>query len=156
MAIKPLRAAEFRDRLLGEHRAIAAKLELPKNVEEKSRELLREITPSGKKPRSVAAACIYVAARLEDARIDQSEIADAAGIGEPTVQKEWRALAGKLGIRTSEEGTITVLEGGSLRVPRRLVRELGLGPGDRVRWSVSGRGWSGRKRDKLKISIYLR
>lgn len=145
MAIKPFERTELHNRLLEEHRAIAAKLELPKRVEEKSLELLREVTSSGKKPRSVAAACIYAAARLEGARIDQSEIADAAGIEEPTVRKAWKELAEKLGIRTPEEGTITVREGESLRVPRRLVRELGLRPGDRVRWSIRRKGLIGEK-----------
>jgi len=145
MTIDLFKRTELRARLLEKHKAIAAKLKLPKEVEAKSLKLLREITPSGKKPRSVAAACIYAAARLEGARIDQSEIADAAGIGELTIRKAWKELAGKLGIRTPEEGVITVLEGGSLRVPRRLVGELGLKPGDRVRWSVRGKRLVGKK-----------
>ena len=144
MPIKPFERTE-RGRLLEEHEAIAAKLKLSKKVKEKSLELLRKTTLSGKKPRSVAAACIYAAAKLEGSRISQAEIADAAGMMEPTVRKTWRTLAGKMGMKTQEEGITTVLKTDDLPVSRRAVRGLGLKPGDRVRWSVKGKRLVGEK-----------
>jgi transcription initiation factor TFIIIB Brf1 subunit/transcription initiation factor TFIIB len=145
VAIKPFERNELHNRLLEEHRAIAAKLELPERVKEKSLKLLREITPSGKKPKSVAAACIYAAARSERANITQAEIAGAAGVIETTIRRTWKTLAEKLEIKAPEESITTVLEGNTLQVSRGAVKELGLKHGDRVRWSVRGKRLVGEK-----------
>jgi len=54
---------------LEEHKAIAARLKLPRNVKERSLQLLQEVTLAGKKLRSVGVAGIYAAARLKGSRI---------------------------------------------------------------------------------------
>jgi transcription initiation factor TFIIIB Brf1 subunit/transcription initiation factor TFIIB len=147
MTIKPFERTE-RGRLLKECRAIATKLQLPPEVESKSVELLGKAVKlgvaSGKKPRSVAAACVFGAARLRGERIGQTEIAGAAGITEVTIRKVWRGLEEKLGIRLPK-GVAAVHENLYLTVPVHLVRGLGLKPGDRVRWSVKGTKLIGEK-----------
>ncbi len=91
VAIKPFDRTELYDRLLEEHRVIATKLRLPHKIKLKSIKLLRKAVKfrvvSRRKPRSVAAACIYGATVLEGATIHQSEIADAAGVFGVTI---WR------------------------------------------------------------------
>lgn len=136
VAIKSFERTELRDRLLKEHRAIAAKLKLPHKVESKSLELLRKALKSGivskKRPRSVAAACVYGAAVLEGSCTTQSEIADAAGVFEPTIWRVWRALARRLGVEERPRDIATVRADSILQVPKPLVKEFGLRLGDRV------------------------
>lgn len=140
MPIKPFERKKLHNRLLEEHRAIAAKLKLPRKVESKSLELLRKALKSGiasrKRPKSVAAACVYGAAVIEGSRTTQSEIADAAGVFEPTIWRVWSALARRFGVEERPRDIATVRAGSVLQVPKPLVRELGLRLGDRVRWSV--------------------
>ena len=147
MAIKPFEQTE-RGRLLKECWAIAAKLQLPPEVEAKSVELLGKAVrlgvASGKKPRSVAAACVFGAVRLGGERIGQTEIAKAAGVTEVTVRRAWRGLEEKLGMRLPK-GVVAVHENLFLTVPVHLVRELGLRPGNRVRWAVRRKRLIGEK-----------
>ncbi len=139
MTIKRFEGDKLYGRLLEECRAIAAKLQLPPEVESRAVELLGKAVKlgvaSGKKPRSVAAACVFGATRLEGERIGQGEIARAAGVTEVTVRRAWRGLEEKLGMRLPK-GVVVVHDKFFLTVPTHLVRELGLKPGDRVRWSV--------------------
>ena len=152
MPIKPFERTE-RDRLLEECWAIAAKLQLPPEVERKSVELLGKAVKlgvaSGKKPRSVAAACVFGAARLEGERIGQTEVARAAGVTEVTVRRAWRGLEEKLGMRLPK-GVAAVHGNLYLTVPVYLVRELGLEPGNRVRWAVKGKKLIGEKERTTK------
>lgn len=140
VGLKSLKRTDIRDPLLKEHQAIVAKLKLPPKVELKSLELLRKAVKLGvafkRKPNSVAAACVYGAVVLEGSRITQSEIADVAGVFEPTVWRVWGALARKLGVEASPKNVATVRRDFVLQVPKPLAKELGLRLGDRVRWSV--------------------
>ena len=147
--IKPFKRAEIRNCLLKEHQAIVAKLKLPSKVELKSLELLRKAVKLGvafkRKPNSVAAACVYGAVVLEGSRITQSEIADAARVFEVTVWRVWSALARRLGVDASPRDIATVRAGPVLQVPKPLIKELGLGLGDRVRWPIRRKRLVGEK-----------
>lgn len=57
----------------------------------------------------------------------------------------WRALARKFGVEKKPKGTATVRGGFVLQVPKPLVKELGLRPEDRVRWSVKRKKLVGEK-----------
>jgi hypothetical protein len=82
--------------------------------------------------------------RLRGEHIGQGEIAGAAGVMEVTVRRAWRGLEEKLGMRLPK-GVAAVHGNLYLTVPVHLVRELGLKPGDRVRWSVKGKRLVGEK-----------
>jgi len=148
MTIKPFERTEPHTRLLKECRVIVAKLQLSPELELKSLELLRKAVKlgvaSGKKAKSVAAACVFGATRLEGGRIGQGEIAKAAGVMEVTIRRVWKGLEEKLGMRLPK-GVAAVHENLHLTVPTHLVRELGLKKGDRVRWSVRGKKLVGEK-----------
>jgi len=57
----------------------------------------------------------------------------------------WRALARRLGAEKRPKDIATVREGFVLQVPKPLVKELGLRPEDRVRWSVKRKRLVGEK-----------
>jgi bifunctional DNA-binding transcriptional regulator/antitoxin component of YhaV-PrlF toxin-antitoxin module len=63
---------------------------------------------------------------------------------EVTIRRAWRGLEEKLGMRLPK-GVATVHGNLYLTVPVHLVRELGLKPGDRVRWSVRRKRLVGEK-----------
>lgn len=57
----------------------------------------------------------------------------------------WRALARRFGVEKKPKEIATVRGDLVLQVPKPLVKELGLGPGDKVEWSVRRKRLVGEK-----------
>ena len=66
---------------------------------------------SGKGPRGVAAAAVYIAAVLEGEKKTQREIADAVGVTEVTIRNRFKELVEKLGIVEEIEKKVKEMEG---------------------------------------------
>ncbi len=78
-------------------------LGLPGSVQRKVLEILEEAKKNrslvtGRDPRGLAAAAIYIASILLDHRVTQRDIAMAAGVTEVTVRNRYKELVQKLGI----------------------------------------------------------
>ncbi|WP_048812753.1 TFIIB-type zinc ribbon-containing protein [Acidilobus saccharovorans] len=77
---------------------IASSLSLPQQVVQDSLNFIRKSlgvagkTPYGKKPEALAAAAVYLVARLNGYEISQSDVAKVVGIKESTVRKLYRFL----------------------------------------------------------------
>ncbi len=65
---------------------------------------------SGKGPKGVAAAAVYIAAVLEGEKKTQREIAEAVGVTEVTIRNRFKELVEKLGIAEEIEKKIKELE----------------------------------------------
>ena len=82
------------------------KLYLSENVKRKAIELLDKVIKDdeirlkiqGRKPTSIAASLVYIAARLEGEKIYQYELAYALNIIENTITKNYRNLMALLGM----------------------------------------------------------
>jgi len=80
-----------------------AQLGLPGKVQKKVLEILeaakaQRALVTGRDPRGLAAAAIYIASILVDERVTQRDIAMAAGVTEVTVRNRYKELVQKLGI----------------------------------------------------------
>lgn len=80
-----------------------AQLKLPGRVQRRVLQILEDAKNqrtlvTGRDPRGLAAAAIYIASILEDARVTQRDIAMAAGVTEVTVRNRYKELVQKLGI----------------------------------------------------------
>ncbi len=80
-----------------------AQLHLPGEVQKKVLEILAKAKENrslvtGRDPRGLAAAAIYIASILTDHRVTQRDIAMAAGVTEVTVRNRYKELVQKLGI----------------------------------------------------------
>ncbi|TXT55251.1 MAG: Transcription initiation factor IIB [Candidatus Thorarchaeota archaeon] len=78
-------------------------LKLPGIVQQKVLEILEQAKEqrslvTGRDPRGLAAAAIYIASILMDHRVTQRDIAMAAGVTEVTVRNRYKELVKKLGI----------------------------------------------------------
>ncbi len=78
-------------------------LSLPGYVQQKVLEILEQAKNNkslvtGRDPRGLAAAAIYIASILMDHRVTQRDIAIAAGVTEVTVRNRYKELVAKLGI----------------------------------------------------------
>jgi transcription initiation factor TFIIB len=78
-------------------------LKLPGKVQQKVLEILEDAKKqrtlvTGRDPRGLAAAAIYIASILLDHRVTQRDIAMAAGVTEVTVRNRYKELVQKLGI----------------------------------------------------------
>jgi transcription initiation factor TFIIB len=75
---------------------IGGDVEIPGEIQGLAIRLLREAHAkglvSGKDPRGVAAAILYIASKLKDKHVTQKEIAEAAGITEVTIRNRKRGL----------------------------------------------------------------
>jgi transcription initiation factor TFIIB len=82
---------------------LLTQLNLPGEVQEKVIEILemareRRSLITGRDPRGLAAAAIYIASILTDHRVTQRDIAMAAGVTEVTVRNRYKELVNKLNI----------------------------------------------------------
>ncbi len=80
-----------------------AQLKLPGKVQRRVLQILEDAKKqrtlvTGRDPRGLAAAAIYIASILEDSRVTQRDIAMAAGVTEVTVRNRYKELVQKLGI----------------------------------------------------------
>jgi transcription initiation factor TFIIB len=80
-----------------------AQLKLPGKVQRRVLQILDDAKKqrtlvTGRDPRGLAAAAIYIASILEDSRVTQRDIAMAAGVTEVTVRNRYKELVQKLGI----------------------------------------------------------
>jgi transcription initiation factor TFIIB len=80
-----------------------AQLKLPGKVQRRVLQILEDAKNqrtlvTGRDPRGLAAAAIYIASILEDSRVTQRDIAMAAGVTEVTVRNRYKELVQKLGI----------------------------------------------------------
>jgi transcription initiation factor TFIIB len=80
-----------------------AQLKLPGRVQRRVLQILEDAKNqrtlvTGRDPRGLAAAAIYIASILEDSRVTQRDIAMAAGVTEVTVRNRYKELVQKLGI----------------------------------------------------------
>jgi transcription initiation factor TFIIB len=101
-ALRQVIAAEGRSRVLERSftyiNRIASSLSLPPAVAQDALRFIRESlstpgkTPYGKKPEALAAAAVYMVARLYGYEISQSDVAKVVGIKESTVRKLYRFL----------------------------------------------------------------
>ena len=78
-------------------------LKLPGKVQQKVIEILEDAKSqrslvTGRDPRGLAAAAIYIASILMDHRVTQRDIAMAAGVTEVTVRNRYKELVRKLKI----------------------------------------------------------
>jgi transcription initiation factor TFIIB len=83
-------------------------LSLPGHVQQKVLEILEQAKNNkslvtGRDPRGLAAAAIYIASILMDHRVTQRDIAIAAGVTEVTVRNRYKELVAKLGITMAAE-----------------------------------------------------
>jgi len=89
-------------------------LGLSDKVQAKAIEILKKArkndVTSGKGPRGVAAAALYIAAVLEGEKKTQREIADAIGVTEVTIRNRFKELIDKLGIAEEIEKKIREIE----------------------------------------------
>ncbi len=80
---------------------IAKDLNLPEDVAEDARELVRKASElgltAGRSPLGFAAAAIYMASRRNGIRISQREVASAAHVTEVTLRVRYKELKEKLG-----------------------------------------------------------
>jgi transcription initiation factor TFIIB len=79
-------------------------LDLPGHVQEKVLEILdaaqqKKRLITGRDPRGLAAAAIYIASIVTDNRVTQRDIASAAGVTEVTVRNRYKELVEELNIR---------------------------------------------------------
>jgi transcription initiation factor TFIIB len=82
---------------------LITQLKLPGKVQQKVLEILdmakeRRSLVTGRDPRGLAAAAIYIASILMDHRVTQRDIAMAAGVTEVTVRNRYKELVNKLNI----------------------------------------------------------
>lgn len=82
---------------------LISQLNLPPRVQRRAIEIIRKAKEkrtlvTGRDPRGLAAAAIYVASILEDAKVTQREIAVAGGVTEVTVRNRYKELVRKLKI----------------------------------------------------------
>ncbi|MFX1330076.1 MAG: transcription initiation factor IIB family protein [Promethearchaeota archaeon] len=82
---------------------LITQLNLPGKVQQKVLEILdmakeRRSLVTGRDPRGLAAAAIYIASILMDHRVTQRDIAMAAGVTEVTVRNRYKELVNKLNI----------------------------------------------------------
>ncbi|MEM3948560.1 MAG: transcription initiation factor IIB, partial [Zestosphaera sp.] len=76
-------------------------------VEAKAREILEQAKSTGitagKDPAGVAAAAVYIAARLCGIKKTQKDIAQVAGVTEVTVRNRYREITQQLGLKVPED-----------------------------------------------------
>ncbi len=74
----------------------AAKLELSGTIQQKAKRILKEAKEkrivSGKGPTGVAAAALYLAAKMEGEKRTQKEVSEAASVTEVTIRNRYREL----------------------------------------------------------------
>ena len=99
---------------------LADKLYLPEKVVKRAFDLLDKIIKDdqiririqGKKPTSIAASLVYIAAKLEGERVYQYEIAQALNITELTITKNYQKIAYYMGMEDIiEKGGLSWLKG---------------------------------------------
>ena len=87
--------------------SIASKLSLKRVTEQQAVEILREAKArqelSGKDPRGLAAAALYLACLRNREKRTQKEVAEAAGTTEVTLRNRVKGLEGALNVRRVEE-----------------------------------------------------
>ncbi|MEM2301934.1 MAG: transcription initiation factor IIB family protein [Sulfolobales archaeon] len=81
---------------------ISSRLSLPLYIENKAKEIYRRASEigitSGKSPRVIAAACIYIASRIANYEISKNSIAKTCGITDTSIRIRSADIALKIGI----------------------------------------------------------